>query len=713
MISERSFVRLLVAAIVVASTGLIVRSVTTIFSLFTPIHFWDQWEMAKYVSEGKPISLAYLLSPHNEHIISTSKLLFYIDLWLFDYSNRFLVGAIVLLLLSVACALSLILTRTGSTKEKFLWFSVFGALMLSLAQWENLTIGFQTQFGLTSLFAIFACVCATRFACASEASGLPLAGLALFTPLTVFSMGNGIALICSFVLIAVFGRMRLSRAFPMLLIYVVCIVVFVSQRRGTGTSAPLDITSLTDFLRFFMAVLGGTFTANFGRAAIVGAAFVTIFVFIFVYAACIPWFQRQKIDGATLIFLAVATFALGSAAAVTIGRISLGPGAALTSRYSTPNLLLYCSLLAVYCRFFATRREAGAWQGLFSCVFALIGLGLAVVLALRPDNLDQMTARSEALTSAGYFVLNDVMSDNVLAKLYPAPEAIRLPMEYLRANRLNIFSPEFGLPMLGRSKISSAPDLTSCQTLVVEHASRLDGSSWQVLGRIQGNQTGQAPKWMIATNIFGNIIGYAPPARSAIGGMFEFVVPVHNGDLAFDRKIYLVAQWNDMELCRYERALPLPNRYFSRQQPEKAVEAEYDLGLSLNEQAGKLPAPAQPNDGVFPIVRSTWQGDDTATGSITYMIDNSMGECMETYVGVMRGPTSAGLEVQISEEGGAFETLTLDAISEHQWWWLKISGRDSCGRARRTVVRLVDEGREWGAWAAIMAPVSIHVTAGN
>lgn len=336
MLTEKKFIRLFVSIICILAAGLVIGCIVNISSLFTPVHFWDQWEMVKYVSEGGTFSLGYLMSPHNEHIISTSKILFYIDFWLFDYSNHFLVATIVALHLSVALALTLVMNAGRSTGDKLLWFSVFGALMLSLAQWENLTIGFQTQFGLTSLFAILACLFATRFAYASTVPWPALAGMAICTPLTIFSMGNGIALICPFVVVAVFARAHLSRVAIMLLMYAICLAVFVVQRNGSGASTQIDFNAITDLLRFYMTVLGGTFTGNIGRAVNIGAAIVMAFLMIFLFAAFVPWVRRQEVDSIVVICLAVSTFALASAAAVAIGRISLGPGAALTSRYATP-----------------------------------------------------------------------------------------------------------------------------------------------------------------------------------------------------------------------------------------------------------------------------------------------------------------------------------------------------------------------------------------
>lgn len=367
-------------------------------------------------------------------------------------------------------------------------------------------------------------------------------------------------------------------------------------------------------------------------------------------------------------------------------------------------------MIAAYGRHFTIRTQARHWEGRVACIFSLIGLGIALGLASRPDNIAQLTARSETLTSAGYFLLSGVRSDNVLAELYPAPDAIRGPIDYLRTNKLNIFSPQFGLPTLERSKIDNVGNMASCPASTVEYYSRLEDASWQVIGRVGGNQSAQRPKWMIATGLDGDVLGYAPPKRTLADRMFEFALPVHNDSGAFDRKVYLVAEWSDQDMCRYDQSLALPESYFSGHLPPNMFEAGYDVRQSLKGPADKLPEPAQHNDKTLPMIRSTWQGDDTATGSIAYTLESDAAKCTDAYVGVMRGPTYNGLEVQIGEKGGTTETIKLDAVSPHKWWWLKIRHADSCGSSAKVVVRLVDNGRQWGAWAAMTAPVSARPT---
>ena len=211
---------------------------------------------------------------------------------------------------------------------------------------------------------------------------------------------------------------------------------------------------------------------------------------------------------------------------------------------------------------------------------------------------------------------------------------------------------------------------------------------------------------MIAINSEGNVLGYAPPVRNLSAGIVQFVVPIHDEASTFDKRIYLIAKWNDKEMCRFEQPIQLPERYFVRHRPEITVGADYQMSTSIAASTSKVPALAEQNSVAFPVVRSTWQGDDAATGSIAYTLGKMAGKCAQTFVGVMRGPTAEGLALQIREGNDLVETLTLDGISQHQWWWLEITGANGCSEEGNTVT-LVDNGRAWGAWAAITAPISV------
>ena len=705
MLTERNLAKVLTSAVALLAVALVIWSLFVICWLFTPIPYWDQWEMAKYLSARGPFSLSYLMEPHAEHIIATSKWLYFIDYWYFGYANRFLVVTIVLVHLLVAYTLASVLAGFRWSSSKLLWTCVFAALMLSLAQWENLTIGFQTQFGLTSLFAIISCIFATRLASDKTINWQALFGLVVFTPLTVFSMGNGIALICCFILISILTRTRFSSFLVMLLIYALCMGLFIAQRNASS-ALHFGSSSLLDALRFFMAVLGGSFTANFTIATVVGAVVCLLFLIEFVYVGVLPWVRRQTIDRATVVLLSIAIFVLASGAAVTIGRIALGPAAALTSRYATPNILLYSSILGIGYRHYMSNAQDERSARHLLCVFGSIGLAVACVLTSRPSNLANLIARSDTLTTAGYFLLSGVKADDIVVDLYPRPLEISRPIQFIEQNKLNIFSSRYGLRALGRTEITNVKELPVCSFIDLNSISQMDATSWKVSGKFHKVGTEEKPEWIIATTLAGRVLGYAPPKKQQKHGMGAFDVPIHYKDQTSGLNIYIVAQSRSSQLCRYAGVVDLSEGYFSRQIPPNIVETNYEETISLSSNVDWVPGTAQHLQSSAYRVRSTWQGDDTATGTIRYGFAGTDNECANVFVGIMRGPTTVGMSIEISGEGKATRRVSLDTISEHQWWWLKVRGAESCRKSSQSAVTLIDNGNEWGAWAAITTPVA-------
>jgi hypothetical protein len=161
-----------VAAAVAVGAFFAARSVHLGYVLLRPDQFRDQLNAVDLFLRWRNGNYHYsdLWSFHNEHRILTTRLLNLIDAAYFDLSNRFLIPSIYagLLLLTVILAALALKARTP-------WRVAIGTLALlgigwSVAQSENLTMGFQTQFILAHLFALGCFFCIVRMLSAAGAS---------------------------------------------------------------------------------------------------------------------------------------------------------------------------------------------------------------------------------------------------------------------------------------------------------------------------------------------------------------------------------------------------------------------------------------------------------------------------------------------------------------------------------------------------------------
>lgn len=546
------------AAAILLAFVLIGYSLYTIVLNFTPIHYWDQWEMARYLAEGGELTLSYLLAKHNEHIIFTSKIIFFLDYYLFDYSNRLSVFFIVLLLGTVAFTLARITAGKFDRTFAFL-FPIFAAVMLSLAQWENLTIGFQTQFGFTAIFAILSCIATQKYVeLVSSLNGylylvfLTLAG-------TVLSMGNGIGIIIPLCLVLIANRADWRKIILVGMAYAVPLVIFLWQEGGAQSVSIFDDMQVLKIIAFFMAVVGSALSTNFPTAAVLGFVVFLIFSASAIQNVLVPFWAGRTVDRRTLTLVAISTYPIVSALAITYGRYTLGFGAALSSRYSTLDLLLLCSLLGIH-----FRSSRITTTGAKCAIFGILGVVVAITGTLKGGNGTRIEMRGNALRQASYFVLAGSRDTASLNALYPVPESILKALDFIRDEKLNIFSPDYGLPKPPAILETALANASVCEEATVREVSPLEPGSWAVFIDAESISGKSVPVWAIAIDQPGNFKGFAPPQQPISPWAFplaskqaSFALPVHLEDTkASDSSLKILLHDGDAHFCR----LPLPDK---------------------------------------------------------------------------------------------------------------------------------------------------------
>lgn len=702
------FNKLAISTVFAAAIILISISIYIIIYTTTPVHYWDQWEMVKHIANGGGPSLSYLFNKHNEHIIFTSKILFFIDYYLFDYSNVALVCVIVALQAAIGFCLARIATG-GDRGSLWLLSVVFSAIMLSLSQWENLTIGFQTQFGLTALFAIFVCSATQQYLTSRGMLNRSLIFVFLSTAATILSMGNGIAIIVSQVILLVANRAAWSKALLVCLAYVLPMAVFLQGGSGAQAASILDKPHIFAILKFLLAVLGSSFSSSYDFAAAYGTIVFATFALLAIIYGLISPLVKARVDPQTLTLVAIGAFPIMSAFAVTYGRYKLGDVAALSSRYSALNLLLCCCVIGLIYRIGPPAR---AGRTAIAC--GVLGILIAGMTSIRTDNIVQLENRSNVLRQASYFVLMGARNDRTLKALYPDPAAIRPALDYLQDHRLNIFSEEYGLAVPVAASTSELMGLPTCTGVSISETTRLEQNSWAISGSIDAKSDMSDTAWLLAITEDGKVTGFAPPSLQWRGwrGLtssraYVFHLPVQiNG--RGDGKITTVVLLRDNgEGCRLRDPISLPRLYFQSQVPGPTINLQADLQQSFDRSGAVLPSVLH---GIQSLqmsgMLSTWQGSDENIGSITYVLrPEADGRCRDAFVGVMRGPTSEGIRLEVHDDAGFSEVKNLDELLPHSWAWIKVRDHDSCSGNSQTVVSLIDDGKGWGAWAAIAPPV--------
>ncbi|AVO45519.1 hypothetical protein C6569_10835 [Phreatobacter cathodiphilus] len=707
------------ASILAASLGLCLYSLAVVAVYVSPVLYWDQWEMAKRAATdpGSLLSLRYLLEHHNEHVIATSKLLFLIDYYVFEYTGYVLVAGVLALNVLLATLMArLTFPEPRRRRERLAAACVYGAVMLSLAQWENLTIGFQTQFPLVILFAILAIFAATgtsRFG-GTVGDVARWAVSAILAIGAIVSMGNGIALVFSFALLAVLlGRRRRWLGFALLGLLIVAFVPFVV--RGGPPLGDAALRTPVNLVLFAVAMIGGPFTPSFPLALVLGTLALAGFCGL-AWSLARPWWRGEEVDVAQARLAAIGVFLLGTAAAAAWGRVTLGLEAALSSRYATPMLMLWLVVVAGLARS-ACRTLGDRSLAMPVVATLLVALVIAATTSLRPENFGKIRAQNERLTRAATFLLWNVPSEGEMVSLYPHPAMITAAVDHLRQARLNLFSPRWGVA----AKPDQMPDdlrpgsLAACPSGAVESAARVSADGWSVTGWITDRGLQRLPEWVVATDSSARIIGATrplllrPDARAhRPARMRGFHLPLRAEADRPSGPITLVALFGQTRpACTIALDLSLP---------ASRIRGQLPAGIPIapaTQLSGAGPRPGlSPAAETFPVpgvaLAGTWQGDDLAAGDLSLTLDPALIGCGPANVPVLRGPLATGL-IMTLERDREVERFGLDPLVPHRWGAVEITSEQLCpgGTGRPLMVRLKDSGSilwSWGAMATPMRP---------
>jgi hypothetical protein len=478
---------------------------------------WDQWEFFRALTADphQVNTLRFIFRPHNEHVMFSSKLLFLLDLSVFNATNIAIVGVTLLLNLLIAYTLAAVAFPDPLQSIRYLAFGAFAVSALSLAQWENLLWAFQTEFSVMCLASLLTIVCLVAWIDAREPTSRIKWLAALYASLffTILSLGNGPAIVVPIILIMLALRQPIKYWMTILIAYFVVTGWYFWLGRAGHAVGDASLRTAANYALFFAAVVGSPVSPSERVAVTVGAIYVVFFVGIFVWAIFLPWWRRDYVNRSTLQLVALGLFLLATSAAIAWGRVPLGLPSAMASRYSTPVLWLWMAGIAAAARYaIASQPQTSAYR-LVPTLWILLALGVAVISSLRPLNFTGMEYFSTRIRQAAYFIASGVFADEQLSHLYPSPAAIRPTIEFLRQHRLNIFAENFGLatPSADLATPARSSPYQACTLIGVDAVRRLGGYGWEIVGWVAHPTTKAAPDWIIALDKDRRLRGFTRP----------------------------------------------------------------------------------------------------------------------------------------------------------------------------------------------------------
>jgi hypothetical protein len=334
------------------------------------IPWGDEWSLVPLIRKfyEHQLTLADLSRQHNEHRIVIPKLIY---LGFAGWTHWNVVAEMffsVLLCCASSAGIYLLLERTvsGTSPKRLLLWALINLLIFAPVQAENWLWGFQLQMFIPNLCLVSCLVLLTsRLAVAQK-----IIGAALVATIATFSFGGGVLLWPVIALYLLFTRERArwligwSAAFV-----VVALVYFVGYKRASVAGPELG--NRFDHLVYFGSFLGIALSRSSlsTNAAITTALIGGVGVLLYLLAFWASSGLSIKARASAAPWLALGTYAIGSAALAALIRVSGGPQQALNSRYATISLNLYVGLIGL-AAIAARAARAGELPGRFGRLLA-------------------------------------------------------------------------------------------------------------------------------------------------------------------------------------------------------------------------------------------------------------------------------------------------------------------------------------------------------
>lgn len=280
---------------------------------------------------------------HNEHRILLARILFWLDHQLFHGIGAFLVVVNYILLLLVIISYFVVWREKFSSTRPML-----GALLLCwLSLWiqhDNLTWGFQSQFILAQLLPFLSFYFLHKAKLETKTSSQWYAASALAGLLSLGSMANGVITLPLLTLMSALIRMQPGKTATLLIMSIIGGFLYFhdySHPEHHGSLFHEIINNPLGVAEYTLAYIGLPFYYLLGKnqaATLLSMLFSASMILWSLRLAYKSLKSKNTLDIALLFFiLYIGGTALGTAG----GRLMFGFEQVLTSRYTTPSLMLW------------------------------------------------------------------------------------------------------------------------------------------------------------------------------------------------------------------------------------------------------------------------------------------------------------------------------------------------------------------------------------
>ena len=421
---------------------------------FSPVPFWDMWDgyLLFYLSVTHGDWGQFFVQA-NEHRIVFSRLLFWLDIRYFHGLGLLLIPVNIALMAGSWLTLTAAARRLIGGGMGLATAAVIAAPCFSWMQSENIAWAYQSQFFAAYLFPLIAFTALARSFDSSRRGALFCVAL-FFGFASLGTMANGILALPSMVVMAVISR----RARPLEIgilagVTIAGTLAWLYHHTGTPVALP-DVKVVVAFVLIF---LGSPFAIALGNhwvGYIAGISLIMASAF-FLY----QWWRGADKNPTALALIVFLGYVCAASVGAMSGRAVGGVEAAVASRYTTPVLLAWATLLILSVSAFRNRSEARGVLLAVAAVVPLFLLGPQLKL-FQPENVAQAQRRMYAALALDL----GVHDDTAIMPVYPTD------------------SDEMRRRIYAGAPKSVAANLSIFATPEMEHARRFIGQAPAVVG---------------------------------------------------------------------------------------------------------------------------------------------------------------------------------------------------------------------------------------
>ncbi|MEL7940543.1 hypothetical protein [Pseudomonas delhiensis] len=474
---------------------------------FSPVPFWDMWEgyiaFNTHLSQG---DTSAWFAQHNEHRIILARLLFWLDMHLFDGSTHFLILCN-FLLAALAAGTFTAIARAGLPDREAgpLRFCVYAAITIlcfSWAQHENFNWGFQSQFFAAQSLPLLALFLLWK----SQQSKVFFPLACLVGVASAGTMANGVLALPCLLLLAIILRLSVSRIVTLALLTALTLFAYFHGYHAISGHGSLSVelhSQPANLLRYVLLYLGSPVFHLGGGPQL--AKYVGLLICLsslgFALLAAKQW-RQGPLALCLVIYLGyIGATALGTAG----GRLNFGLEQALSSRYTTPALMAWCAVLVLF---------AQHWQGLLRRSALAQLAGLFFLLGFLPAQWHAFkggTTEPQAKMLAALSLEMGIQDNDTIVHIFPSYQRAAALSEGARRMSESIFANDairnveqsIGRPMDARG--------TSVCLGSIDRLAEINGTPEyrRIDGWLFSADAGLAPRKIWIVDAQGLIAGYA------------------------------------------------------------------------------------------------------------------------------------------------------------------------------------------------------------